>query len=60
MWFAARVIAWLSAATMGLTNTMRCRSKWTIGRGGLTLNGSYTYSKAYDNDGSYQPDLRQG
>jgi len=28
--------------------------------GGLTLNGSYTYSKAYDNDGSYQPDLRQG
>jgi outer membrane receptor protein involved in Fe transport len=27
---------------------------------GLTLNGSYTYSKAYDNDGSYQPDLRQG
>jgi hypothetical protein len=28
--------------------------------GGLTLNGSYTYSKAYDNDGSYQPDLSQG
>jgi len=28
--------------------------------GGLTLNGSYTYSRAYDNDGSYQPDLRQG
>jgi hypothetical protein len=28
--------------------------------GGLTLNGSYTYSKAYDNDGSYQPDLTQG
>jgi hypothetical protein len=27
---------------------------------GLTLNGSYTYSRAYDNDGSYQPDLRQG
>jgi len=27
---------------------------------GLTLNGSYTYSKAYDNDGSYQPDLSQG
>ena len=27
---------------------------------GLTLTGSYTYSKAYDNDGSYQPDLRQG
>jgi hypothetical protein len=27
---------------------------------GLTLNGSYTYSKAYDNDGSYQPDLKQG
>ncbi len=27
---------------------------------GLTVNGSYTYSKAYDNDGSYQPDLRQG
>ena len=27
---------------------------------GLTLNASYTYSKAYDNDGSYQPDLRQG
>ena len=27
---------------------------------GLTLNGSYTYSKAYDNDGSYQPDLTQG
>jgi hypothetical protein len=26
----------------------------------LTLNGSYTYSRAYDNDGSYQPDLRQG
>jgi hypothetical protein len=28
--------------------------------GGLTLNGSYTYSRAYDNDGGYQPDLRQG
>lgn len=28
--------------------------------GGLTVNGSYTYSRAYDNDGSYQPDLRQG
>ena len=27
---------------------------------GLTLNGSFTYSKAYDNDGGYQPDLRQG
>ena len=27
---------------------------------GLTLNGSYTYSRAYDNDGNYQPDLRQG
>jgi hypothetical protein len=27
---------------------------------GLTLNGSYTYSRAFDNDGSYQPDLRQG
>jgi hypothetical protein len=27
---------------------------------GLTLNAYYTYSKAYDNDGSYQPDLRQG
>jgi hypothetical protein len=27
---------------------------------GLTLNGSYTYSRAYDNDGGYQPDLRQG
>jgi hypothetical protein len=27
---------------------------------GLTVNGSYTYSRAYDNDGSYQPDLRQG
>ena len=27
---------------------------------GLTLTGSYTYSKAYDNDGSYQPDLTQG
>ena len=27
---------------------------------GLTLNGSFTYSKAYDNDGSYQPDLTQG
>ncbi len=27
---------------------------------GLTLNGSYTYSRAYDNDGSYQPDLAQG
>lgn len=27
---------------------------------GLTFSGFYTYSKAYDNDGSYQPDLRQG
>jgi Carboxypeptidase regulatory-like domain/TonB dependent receptor len=27
---------------------------------GLTLNGSYTYSRARDNDGGYQPDLRQG
>jgi outer membrane receptor protein involved in Fe transport len=27
---------------------------------GLTVNGSYTYSRAYDNDGSYQPDLTQG
>ena len=27
---------------------------------GWTLNGSYTYSRAYDNDGSYQPDLTQG
>jgi hypothetical protein len=27
---------------------------------GLTLSGSYTYSRAYDNDGSYQPDLRVG
>jgi hypothetical protein len=27
---------------------------------GLTLQAFYTYSKAYDNDGSYQPDLRQG
>jgi hypothetical protein len=27
---------------------------------GLTLNGSYTYSRANDNDGGYQPDLRQG
>lgn len=28
--------------------------------GGLTLSGSYTYSRAYDNDGSYQPDLHVG
>jgi hypothetical protein len=27
---------------------------------GLTLNAAYTYAKAYDNDGSYQPDLTQG
>ena len=27
---------------------------------GLTLNANYTYARAYDNDGSYQPDLRQG
>ena len=27
---------------------------------GLTLTGSYTYSRTYDNDGSYQPDLSQG
>jgi outer membrane receptor protein involved in Fe transport len=27
---------------------------------GLTLQGFYTYSRAHDNDGSYQPDLRQG
>ncbi len=27
---------------------------------GLTLLAHYTYAKAYDNDGSYQPDLRQG
>src|SRR5205807_1942817 len=27
---------------------------------GLTLQASYTYSKAYDNDGSYQPDPKQG
>jgi Carboxypeptidase regulatory-like domain/TonB dependent receptor len=27
---------------------------------GLTLNAYYTYAKAYDNDGSYQPDLTQG
>ena len=27
---------------------------------GLTLNAYYTYSRAYDNDGSYQPDLTQG
>jgi hypothetical protein len=27
---------------------------------GLTLLAHYTYSRAYDNDGSYQPDLRQG
>jgi len=28
--------------------------------GGLTLMGFYTYSRAYDNDGSYQPDIRIG
>ena len=28
--------------------------------GGLTLLAHYTYSRAYDNDGGYQPDLRQG
>jgi hypothetical protein len=28
--------------------------------GGLTVSAFYTYSKAYDNDGSYQPDPRQG
>jgi outer membrane receptor protein involved in Fe transport len=27
---------------------------------GLTFLAHYTYSRAYDNDGSYQPDLRQG
>ena len=27
---------------------------------GLTLTAFYTYSRAIDNDGSYQPDLRQG
>jgi hypothetical protein len=27
---------------------------------GLTLMGFWTYSRAYDNDGSYQPDLSQG
>jgi outer membrane receptor protein involved in Fe transport len=27
---------------------------------GWTFNGFWTYAKAYDNDGSYQPDLRQG
>jgi hypothetical protein len=27
---------------------------------GLTFQASYTYSKAYDNDGGYQPDLKQG
>jgi hypothetical protein len=27
---------------------------------GLTLQGFYTYSRAYDNDGGYQADLRQG
>lgn len=27
---------------------------------GLTLQAFYTYSRAYDNDGGYQPDLRQG
>jgi hypothetical protein len=27
---------------------------------GLTLTAFYTLSRAYDNDGSYQPDLRQG
>jgi len=27
---------------------------------GLTLQVFYTYSRAYDNDGGYQPDLRQG
>jgi hypothetical protein len=27
---------------------------------GLTILAHYTYSKSYDNDGSYQPDLRQG
>jgi outer membrane receptor protein involved in Fe transport len=27
---------------------------------GLTLQAFYTYSRAYDNDGNYQPDLRQG
>jgi hypothetical protein len=27
---------------------------------GLTLLGHYTYSRARDNDGGYQPDLRQG
>jgi len=27
---------------------------------GLTLNAYYTYSKTYDNDGGYQPDLSQG
>lgn len=27
---------------------------------GLTLQGFYTYSRAYDNDGGYQPDLKQG
>ncbi|HKH97608.1 MAG TPA: TonB-dependent receptor [Candidatus Sulfotelmatobacter sp.] len=27
---------------------------------GLTLTAFYTYAKAYDNDGSYQPDLNQG
>jgi len=28
--------------------------------GGLTLLAHYTYSRAYDNDGSYQPQLSQG
>jgi outer membrane receptor protein involved in Fe transport len=27
---------------------------------GLTLQAFYTYSRAYDNDGNYQPELRQG
>jgi len=27
---------------------------------GLTLTAFWSYSRAYDNDGSYQPDLRQG
>ncbi len=27
---------------------------------GLTLTAFWNYSRAYDNDGSYQPDLRQG
>ena len=40
-------------------NAFQVKVNQRVGNG-LTFLAHYTYSKSYDNDGSYQPDLRQG